>query len=165
MFDKIKSLFDIKMWKFLLVGVLNTLVGQGLSFLLLNVIEWEAFGAGTVSYFGTTEWDVFLCSGISTILASIMSYFLNRYFTFQYKGTDKTVIIRFAVNIAVCYGLAYGIAVPAVKLLLSNLSRDFRTNFAMVVGMCLFVGFNYLGQRFFTFREEKEETENPENKD
>ena len=153
--NKIKSLFDEKMWKFLLVGVLNTLVGQGLSFLLLNLINWKALGAGTVSYFGTTEWDVFLCSGISTILASIMSYFLNRYFTFQYKGGDKTVILRFAINIAVCYGLAYGLAVPAVKWLLSDAPRVFRTNGAMVVGMCLFVGFNYLGQRFFTFREKE----------
>lgn len=165
MFNKIKSLFDVKMWKFLLVGILNTLVGQGLSFLLLNAINWETLGAGTISYFGTTEWDVFLCSGISTILASIMSYFLNRYFTFQYKGTDKSVVIRFAVNIAVCYGLAYGIAVPAVKALLRNVSRDFRTNFAMVVGMCLFVGFNYLGQRFFTFREENDKNTNSTNKD
>ena len=48
MLNKIKNLFDIKMWKFLLVGVLNTLVGQGLSFLLLNVIDWESLGAGTV---------------------------------------------------------------------------------------------------------------------
>lgn len=163
MFHKIKNLFDVKMWKFLLVGILNTLVGQGLSFLLLNAIHWESFGAGTVSYFGTTEWDVFLCSGISTILASIMSYFLNRYFTFQYKGTDKTVAIRFALNIAVCYALAYGIAVPAVEALLRNVSRDFRTNFAMIVGMCLFVGFNYLGQRFFAFREKSDaDTDSPD---
>jgi len=27
---------------------------------------------------------------------------------------------------------------------------------AMLVGMCLFVGFNYLGQRFFVFREKNE---------
>ena len=156
MINKIKSLFDEKMWKFLLVGILNTLVGQGLSFLLLNAIDWKALGAGTVSYFGTTEWDVYFCSGVSTILASIMSYFLNRYFTFQYKGADKTVILRFALNIAVCYVLAYGLAVPAVKWILSDAPRGFQTNGAMVVGMCLFVGFNYLGQRFFTFRENKE---------
>lgn len=165
MFEKIKSLFDIKMWKFLLVGVLNTIVGQGLSFLLLNVINWEALGAGTVSYFGTTEWDGFLCSGIATVLASIMSYFLNRYFTFQYKGNDKGVVIRFAVNIALCYVLAYGIALPAVKLLLSGISRDYRKNIAMAAGSCLFVGFNYLGQRFFAFREKKVEEKDQSSKD
>ena len=31
---KILALFDEKLWKFLLVGVLNTLVGNGLMFLL-----------------------------------------------------------------------------------------------------------------------------------
>ena len=156
MIKKIKSLFDIKMWKFLLVGVLNTLVGQGLSFLLLNIVNWEALGVGSQSYFGITDWDVVLSSGISTVLASIMSYYLNRYFTFQYKGNDKGVILRFAINIGVCYLLAYGIAVPITERLLSNASDVLRKNGAMVVGMCLFVGFNYLGQRFFAFRETDE---------
>ena len=27
-------------------------------------------------------------------------------------------------------------------------------NIAMLVGMCLFVGFNYLGQRYFAFKED-----------
>ena len=34
---KILALFDEKLWKFLLVGVLNTLVGNGLMFLLYNL--------------------------------------------------------------------------------------------------------------------------------
>lgn len=156
MINKFKSLFDEKMWKFLLVGILNTLVGQGLGFLLLNCVDWDALGIGSKEWFGVTDWDVFLSSSISTILASIMSYFLNRYFTFQYKGNDKTVILRFAVNIAVCYILSYGIAVPMVERLLTGASDGLRKNGGMVVGMCLFVGFNYLGQRFFTFREKGE---------
>ena len=32
--EKLRMLFDEKLWKFLLVGVLNTLVGNGLMFLL-----------------------------------------------------------------------------------------------------------------------------------
>ena len=157
MMKKLKSLFDDKMWKFLLVGILNTLVGQGLSFLLLNLVNWGAFGVTQWKAFGITDWDVFLSSGISTILASIMSYYLNRYFTFRYKGKDKTVALRFAINIAVCYLLAYGIAVPLTQKLLENAGDLLRKNGAMVLGMCLFVGFNYLGQRFFTFREKNNE--------
>ncbi|MBE6927740.1 MAG: GtrA family protein [Ruminococcaceae bacterium] len=137
---KILSLFDAKMWKFLLVGILNTIVGNGLMFLLYNG-------------FGIPYWPA---TAISYALASVMSYFLNRYFTFKYQGGGYGVIIRFALNILVCYGLAYGLAQPAAKWLLSGASATVRDNVAMLVGMCLFVGFNYLGQRFFAFRETNE---------
>ena len=139
--EKIKSLFDAKLWKFLLVGVLNTLVGNGLMFLLYNLAHWGYWPSTAISY----------------ILASVMSFFLNRYFTFKYKGKGWKVVVRFALNIAVCYLLAYGIAQPLMRWLLSGASETVRDNVAMVTGMCLFVGFNYLGQRFFAFREEKED--------
>ena len=35
-------------------------------------------------------------------------------------------------------------------------------NIAMFAGMILFVGFNYIGQRFFVFRDKEEETPAPE---
>ena len=113
---KLLSLFDAKLWKFLLVGVLNTLVGNGLMFLLYN---WAGLG-----YWPSTA--------ISYALASVMSYFLNRYFTFKYKGSGIGVIVRFALNIIVCYLLAYGLAKPAVYHLLSGASQTVRDNLASV---------------------------------
>ena len=47
--DKFKSLFDEKLWKFLLVGVLNTLVGNGLMFLLYNLGHWGYWPSTAVS--------------------------------------------------------------------------------------------------------------------
>lgn len=143
---KFLSLFDEKLWKFILVGLLNTLVGNGLSFLLLNTVNWQALGL--------TSWNVEISAGISTVLASIMSYFLNRYFTFKYQGGHGKVILRFALNIGVCYLLAYGIGQRVVAWMLSGLSATLRDNLAMVAGMCFFVGFNYLGQRFFAFKQD-----------
>ena len=131
------ALFDEKLWKFLLVGVPNTLGRNGLMFLLYNL--------GGLSYWPATA--------ISYALASVMSYFLNRYFTFKYTQGGWQVVLRFALNIAVCYGLAYGIAKPLIRLVLSGAAEKVRDNVAMLAGMCLFVGFNYLGQRFFAFRE------------
>lgn len=147
--DKIRSIFDEKMWKFLLVGVLNTLVGNGLSFLLLNGLPWESFNIGSVA-------AVNLSSGISTVLASIMSYFLNKHFTFRYQGKDKMVALRFALNILVCYVIAYNILATLSVKLLSGLSKAMVENISMVIGMCSFVACNYFGQRFFAFREKKE---------
>ena len=65
--------------------------------------------------------------------------------------------LRFALNIAVCYGLAYGLAKPLVRLIFSGLSKKWAENLAMLAGMGLFVVFNYFGQRFFAFREKKAE--------
>ena len=138
---KLLSLFDAKLWKFLLVGVLNTLVGNRLMFLLYSWVHMGYWPSTAVSY----------------ALASVMSYFLNRYFTFKYKGSGIGVVLRFSLNIVVCYLLAYGLAKPAMELLLSGASKAVRENIAMLTGKCLFVGFNYLGQRFFAFRETKKE--------
>ena len=136
---KLLSLFDVKMWKFLLVGVLNTLVGDGLSFLLINV----------------TDMGMWWATAVPTALASVMSYFLNKHFTF--KNTEKgwRPVVRFALNIGVCYLLAYGIAIPLMQWVLADADATLRDNLAKVVGMCLFVGCNYLGQRLFAFREKK----------
>ena len=134
--EKLKKLFDEKLLKFILVGVVNTLVGMAIMFGLYNLAHcsyWVSFAA-------------------NYILTSILSYFLNKYFTFQNRERSVGQVVRFVVNIAVCYGLAYGIAKPLCLQLLANASTTVRDNVSMLVGMCLFTGLNYLGQRLFAFR-------------
>ena len=102
---------------------------------------------------------------VGYILGSILSYFLNKYFTFKNKDKGWKPIVKFALNIAICYGLAYGIAIPLISMLCTANSwtmfgwsvEKFAGNFSMIVGACLFVAFNYIGQRFFAFKEKKEE--------
>ncbi len=143
--DFIKQFFDIKFWKFILVGILNTVVGMGLQFLFFNLLCWGEWTSSIIGY----------------ILGSILSYFLNKYFTFKNKEKGWKPIAKFALNIAVCYGLAYGIAIPltnwiclANSLTMFGWTVDkFAGNVSMLVGSCLFVAFNYIGQRFFAFKE------------
>ena len=147
----IKQFFDIKFWKFILIGLLNTLVGNGLQFVFYNFTPLVNQG----------EQGVFIASSTSYILASIMSYFLNKYFTFKNKEKGIKPILRFALNIAVCFTIAYGIAVPLTTYICeaNNLTmfgwsvEQFGANLSMVVGSCLFVACNYVGQRFFAFKE------------
>ncbi len=148
---KFKSLFDEKMWKFLLVGILNTLVGNGLSFLLVNLVPWESFAVGNTG-------AVNISGGISTVLASIMSYFLNKNFTFRYQGKDRMVAVRFALNIAICYVIAYNLLGTLAVRILANQPDWLVKNGSMVISACAFVGCNYFGQRFFAFREKDEGT-------
>ena len=137
---RLRELADVRLWKFLLVGVINTLVGSAIMFGLYNLA-----GAG-----------YWFSSSANYILTSILSFFLNKYFTFRNRERSVRQVIRFAVNIAACYGLAYGLAEPLIRWLLAGQSVTLRENVSMLAGMCLFTGFNYLGQRFFAFKEEKE---------
>lgn len=134
-----QNIFDKKLFKFLIVGVINTLVGTVIMFGMYNII-----GAG-----------YWVSSITNYVLTSILSFVLNKYFTFQNKTKSFSQIVRFILNILVCYGLAYGIAKPLVRLLLSGQSKSIRDNVAMLVGMCFFTGLNYLGQRFFAFKDKE----------
>ena len=132
---------DGTLLRFLLVGVINTLVGCGTMFLLYNLAHWSYWASSAANY----------------IVGGIVSFFLNKHFTFKSKEKGKAVVIRFVINIAVCMVLAYGIAQKCVELALAEtfLSEQLRGNISMLAGMCLFVVLNYFGQRFFAFRKEK----------
>lgn len=134
------KLFDKTLLKFLLVGVANTLFGTAVMFALYN---WA----------GCSYW---ISSAANYVLGSILSYFLNKYFTFQNKSRSWKTVVRFILNISVCYLIAYGAAKPLVLYLLQGASQSVQENVAMLVGMCLFVGLNYLGQRFFAFRQDND---------
>lgn len=134
--SKLSGLIDKKLAKFLVVGVINTLVGTAIMFGLYNLAHCSYWASSAANY----------------ILTSILSFFLNKYFTFESKGKSAAEVLRFAVNIAVCYLLAYGIAKPLCLAALSGASAVVRDNVFMFVGMCLFTECNYLVQRFFVFR-------------
>ena len=135
------QLFDEKLWKFLLVGIINTLIGATVMFSCYNLLHFSYWISSAANY----------------VVGSIVSYFLNKNFTFHNKSNSWKTVIKFVINIFVCYLLAYGVAKPLTAYLLSSVSINVKENVAMLVGMCLFVGLNYLGQRFFAFSSNTEE--------
>lgn len=137
LFNKIKEAIDIKLLKFIIIGVVNTLVGSAIMFTLYNLAKCSYWFSTAANY----------------VLTSILSFFLNKHFTFKSKGNSLSEILRFVINIVVCYVLAYGIAQPLVAFILKDAAVTLRENVSMLVGMCLFTGFNYLGQRFFAFKD------------
>lgn len=144
--DFIKQFFDIKFWKFILVGIFNTLIGNGLMFVLYNFTPLKDTDLGFIDGY-------WISSALGYIIGSVVSYFLNKHFTFKNNEKGIKPALKFAINIAVCYFLAYGLAQPLVEWILSSQSETIKTNLAMLTGMCLFVAFNYIGQRFFAFKE------------
>lgn len=134
--DKIKNILDITFWKFVLIGIVNTLVGTAVMFAAYNVLH--------LSYW--------ISSASNYVVGSIVSYFLNKYFTFQNKEKSWKQLVKFALNITVCYLVAYGLAKPLVSWFLHGQSKSVQDNLSMLVGMGAFVVFNYVGQRVIVFR-------------
>lgn len=130
-----KKLFDPSMWKFLLVGAANTLLSMVLMFLLEGLGYWPS-------------------TAIAYVAGAVLSFFLNRSFTFKSRAAFWPSVIKFAVNVAVCYLIAYSIAQPAVTWVLSStaISAVWQERIAKVCGMGLYTVLNYFGQRFFAFR-------------
>ena len=141
--EKLKSFvmlfFDKTFLKFVIVGVINTLFGTAIMFGFYNLLHLDYWISSAANYF----------------FGSILSYFLNKHFTFKNTEKGAGTVIRFVLEISVCYLIAYGAARPLVRLILSGASKKLRDNIAMLVGMGLFVILNYIGQRFFAFAEER----------
>ena len=127
---------DGTLLRFILVGIANTALGTAVMFLCYNLLNFSYWASSAANY----------------ILGSILSYFLNKSFTFRYGKTDLRSIARFIINIAACWLIAYGVAKPLAIKLLAGQTRSIQENVAMAVGMVLFVGLNYFGQKYFAFK-------------
>jgi putative flippase GtrA len=133
-------LFDKIFLKFIVVGIINTLTGSVIMFVLYNV-------AGVGYWFS---------SAANYVIGSFLSFFLNKYFTFNVKHWSVHMVIAFVLTIGFSYLLAYGVSKPAMNYLLKDSPLKIRENTALFTGMCLFTGINYLGQRFVVFKDKGE---------
>ena len=135
---QLKQFLSREFLTFIVVGVVNTLFGTAIMLVLYNV-------------FGCSYWVSSFCD---YFFGSILSYFLNKHFTFHYQGTDWRSIVKFALNIIVCYLIAYSLALPLTRAALESLqlSKPVVENVAMLVGTVLFMVINYLGQKFYAFK-------------
>ena len=135
---------DKKLIRFILVGIVNTLVGSGIMFLLYNCLS--------IGYWISTACNY--------IFGGIVSFVLNKYFTFDNHKKAFIQILFFILNLLVCYFLAYIIAKKAIYFLLSSQTEKIRDNISMLVGMCIYTILNYFGQRFIVFADKDKEVEN-----
>ena len=144
MMDKLKKIFDPTFFRFIVVGCINTLVGYGVMFGLYNLAGLHTWG----------DRGYWISSAANYVVGSVVSYFLNKHFTFRSREKGPAVVVRFILNISVCYLLAYGLAKPAVSWALGGmgLGEQLTGNLTMLFGSGLFVILNYFGQRFFAFQ-------------
>jgi putative flippase GtrA len=129
------KLLDASILKFLLVGVGNTLLSAVLMILLEGLGYWPS-------------------TAIAYVAGAVMSFFLNRKFTFQSEAEMGRSAVKFAINVAVCYVLAYSIAQPLGSMILGAMGvKDvWLERLTKLGGMGLYTILNYFGQRFFAFQ-------------
>ena len=129
------KLFDRSFVRFLIVGVFNTLLSAIVMFVLEDLGYWAS-------------------TSIAYVAGATLSFFLNRHYTF--KSTEKVgkTALKFAVNVLLCYVIAYSLAQPFAEWILSytNIGVQWLERITKLFGMVLYTVINYFGQRFFAFK-------------
>jgi len=125
---------------FLIIGGLNTLVSMGGMLLLY---EYAGFG-----YWGSSAFMFTVCS--------VFSFVFNRKYSFKSDAPLMQSIIRFAVVIAVCYFIAFGLSAKIAPIILgyffTDISVKLTDQISMLFAQCIFTFLNYLGQRLWAFK-------------
>jgi putative flippase GtrA len=132
----ISKIIDRTFIKFILVGIINTIAGSSIMFALYNVAHL----------------NYWLSSACNYVFTSVLSFFLNKYFTFSVRRWSAYMVIAFILTIALSYLIAYGISKPVVNYILRGSPQGIRENIALLSGMCFFTILNYIGQRLIVFK-------------
>lgn len=127
--------------RFLMVGVANTIVGVGITLLLLHLLHMNYW------------WSTFIGNSVGILV----SFYLNRSFTFRNKEQAWKTFPRFLAVTLLSYFLAYGIGLAAAKklFLYLPLPAQWMESGAVLFGAGLYTLLNYAGHRLFTFQRAK----------
>ena len=132
--------------RFIIVGVLNTLIGLSVIFICLNL-------AG-LGYWTSTI--------IGNAVGAVNSYVMNKRFTFQSKASVSSTLWRFMLVTVICYIAAYWIGAEAARWLIAPVfpqaGETALNNAAALLGSGLYTVMNYVGQKKMTFAKKQERT-------
>jgi len=130
--------------KFILVGILNTLIDLG----VLNLLIWLSGIAAGPFY------SVF--KGISFVAAVINSYLLNKFWTFRKKETGgvKREFSQFFIVSVIGFGINVGVASLVVNVIgpQFGISVKLWANIGAVCATFVSMIWNFLGYKFIVFK-------------
>jgi len=115
--------------KFALVGIVNTLIGLMVIFALKALLSWNNAAANAGGY----------------TVGLVISFFLNRSFTFGHVGPKLAAAMRFSAVFAVAYLVNLGTVLAAIDVV------DMNPYAAQVVGVVVYSILFFLGGRHFAF--------------
>jgi len=121
-----------KILRFLLVGLVNTLIGLGVTLLLYHGLR-------------TGYW---VATALGNGCGIVVSYLLNRRFTFSATTSLKTDWLRFLLVVLLSYLIAYRLSLYVIDFFLPS----FGGTGAILVGMILYTALNFIGQNYWVFK-------------
>lgn len=120
---------DRSLWRFLSVGVVNTLVGLGVIYACMTL-----GGLGDVA-----------SNAMGYAVGLAVSYTLNKRWTFVHQGDAWRSLLRFLLVFAVAYAANLFIVLTAIRVL------HFNRYLAQPAGIVAYTILSYLGSRYFAF--------------
>lgn len=130
-------------YKFILVGILNTLIDLGI---LNGLIFFTGIAAG---------WEFSFFKGVSFTAAVINSYFLNKFWTFQKKeGGGAAEFGQFLIISVAGLGVNVGVASLFVNIIgpQGGISPQIWANVGAVAAIGFSTIWNFVLYKFFVFR-------------
>ncbi|WP_462410780.1 GtrA family protein [Neobacillus sp. Marseille-QA0830] len=124
--------------RFIMVGILNTIVGLSIMYLLLHAA-------------GFSYW---LSTFLGNSVGACVSFFLNKSFTFHSENPVPKSAFRFIIVILACYFVSYDLGKYIVLWVLHHndfLPLNVITDLSVLTGTGLYTVLNYWGQKFFVF--------------
>lgn len=125
-------------FRFLLVGLINTAVGLSSMYALLHLAHFSYWWATLT---GNT-------------IGAVVSYILNRIFTFQSRAPVAHSAVCFALVIMACYFVSYRLGKQLAYWMMDTITivpHQYTDDVAILFGTALYTVLNYVGQKRFVF--------------
>ena len=122
--------------KFLIVGVLNTIIGASIMFVAYN-------------FLGLNYW---ISTSLNYIVAGTFSFFANKKFTFKSEGKTFQKIILFIITLIFCCFVAFYLS-KKITFFIDISNKKLKENISMFVGMVIYTVLNFILQKKIVFRE------------
>ncbi len=122
---------------FLIIGIINTIVGLTSVFILYDL-------------FINNYW---ISTFIGNSIGMLVSYLLNKKFTFKNEGSVSSSLFKFLIVVLLCYYGSYwiGLHLSVTLAKIYPYLLQFRSEISILFGAGLYTVSNYIGQKFLVF--------------
>lgn len=93
-----------------------------------------------------------ISSSCNYIIGGLLSYLLNKKFTFRNGTRSAAQVFLVVLNAGFCHLISYSVSWMLSALLPSSARGVLQGNLALLLGMGFYTVLNYAGQRFIVFR-------------
>jgi putative flippase GtrA len=123
---------------FLIIGLINTLVGLSSTYLFFDLIQL----------------NYWLSTFIGNLIGMVVSYILNKKFTFKNEESVKSSLLKFFLVVFLCYYVSYwiGLRLSNMVVILLSIFKPHTGELSILFGAGLYTISNFIGQKYIVFK-------------